>query len=101
MTSRFASLTRKSSWRQGLTNKKKVDECGKGAVCWLREREKTERTLGKEAVDKNFENIFCRNEKERIRSMYNKTIIRFGFCDIQDITKTADLDYSENNQGPR
>ena len=26
--------------------------------------------------------------------MYNKTIIRFGFCDIPDITKTADLDYS-------
>ena len=38
--------------------------------------------------------LICRNEKERIRSMYNKTIIRFGFCDIPDITKTADLDYS-------
>ena len=33
--------------------------------------------------------ILCRSEKERIRSMYNKTIIRFGFCDIQ------------NNQGLR
>ena len=30
------------------------------------------------------ENISCRSEKERIRSMYNKTIIRFGFCDIQN-----------------
>ena len=29
-------------------------------------------------------NILCRSEKERIRSMYNKTIIRFGFCDIQN-----------------
>ena len=28
--------------------------------------------------------ILCRSEKERIRSMYNKTIIRFGFCDIQN-----------------
>ena len=28
--------------------------------------------------------LICRNEKERIRSMYNKTIIRFGFCDIQN-----------------
>ena len=28
--------------------------------------------------------ILCRSGKERIRSMYNKTIIRFGFCDIQN-----------------
>ena len=27
--------------------------------------------------------ISCRSQKETIRSMYNKTIIRFGFCDIQ------------------
>ena len=26
----------------------------------------------------------CRSKKERIRSMYKKTIIRFGFCDIQN-----------------
>ena len=26
---------------------------------------------------------FEASKKERIRSMYNKTIIRFGFCDIQ------------------
>ena len=39
---------RKSSWRQG-----QVDEGGKGAVCWLREREKTERTSGKERVGTN------------------------------------------------
>ena len=28
--------------------------------------------------------ILCRSEKERIRSMYNKTIIRIGFCDIKN-----------------
>ena len=28
--------------------------------------------------------ILCRSGKERIRSMYNKTIIRFGFWDIQN-----------------
>ena len=28
--------------------------------------------------------ILCRSEKERFRSMYNKTIIRLGFCDIQN-----------------
>ena len=28
--------------------------------------------------------ILCQSKKERIRSMYKKTIIRFGFCDIQN-----------------
>ena len=28
--------------------------------------------------------ILCRSEKERIRRMCNKTITRFGFCDIQN-----------------
>ena len=37
---------RKNIWRQGLIKHKKVDEGGKGAVCWLRERKKTERTSG-------------------------------------------------------
>ena len=32
--------------------------------------------------------LLCRSERERNRLMNNKTIIRFGFCDIQ------------NNQGP-
>ena len=77
---RWPSKTSKISLRQGLTKHKKIDEGGKGAVCWLREREKTERTWGKERVGTNL----CRSEKERIRSMYNKTIIRFCFCDIQN-----------------
>ena len=29
--------------------------------------------------------ILCRSEKERIRSMYNKTIVGLGFCDIKNI----------------
>ena len=56
---------RKNSWRKGLTKHKKVDEGGKGAVCRLREREKTDRTWGKERVGTNFENNFCRSEKLR------------------------------------
>ena len=28
--------------------------------------------------------FYVEAEKERIRSMYNKTIIRFGFCDSQN-----------------
>ena len=87
MTSRFASLTEQDIEKvvENRTHKhKKVDEGGKGAVCLLRETEKTERTWGEERVGTNFENILCRTEKEMIRSMNNKTIIRFGFCDIQN-----------------
>ena len=92
MTSRFALLTKQDKYSKASKKRlktrthkhKKVDEGGKGAVCWLREREKTERTWGKEKVSTNFENILCRSEKEKIRSMYNKTIIRFGFCDIHN-----------------
>ena len=42
--------------------------------------------LGQKAGHYNYysENIFCRSEKERIHSMYNKTIIRFSFCDIHN-----------------
>ena len=60
---------RKNSWKQGLTKHKKVEEGGKGAVCWLRGSEKTERTWGKERVGTNFENILCGSEKERFRSL--------------------------------
>ena len=55
----------KSSWRQRLTNRKRLTKVAKD-VCWLGEREKTERTWGKERVGTNFENILCRSEKERI-----------------------------------
>ena len=43
---RWPSKASKNSRRQGLTKHKKGDEGGKGAVCWLDERDKTERTYG-------------------------------------------------------
>ena len=50
MTSRIASLTEQDIEKivedKDLQNTKKVDEGGKGAVCWLREREKSERNWG-------------------------------------------------------
>ena len=47
MTSRFASLTEQEVVEDKDSQKnKKVYEGGKAAVCWLREREKTERTWG-------------------------------------------------------
>ena len=53
MTSRFASLTEQDIEKiveDKDSKHKKVDEGGKGAVCRLREREKTERTRRKERV---------------------------------------------------
>ena len=49
-----------------VSQTQKIDEGGKGAVCWLREREKTERTWGKYRVGTNCENILCRSEEEGI-----------------------------------
>ena len=81
---RWPSKTSNNLLKTRTHKHKKVDESGKGAVYWLRKREKTERTWGKERVGTNFENILCLREKEKIRSMYKKTITRFGFCDIQN-----------------
>ena len=50
----------------------------------VKEKKLRESDWGEERVGTNFENILCRSEKERIHSMNNKTIIRFGFCDIQN-----------------
>ena len=82
---RWSSKTSKNSWREGLTKHKKVDEGGReGAVCWLREREKNERIIPIIVLTIFFS-----------RSMYNKTIIRFSFCDIQNNQGLYfDLDYS-------
>ena len=75
---------RKNSWRQGLTNTKRSTKVAKELFADYVKAGKTERTWGKERVGRSFENILCSSEKERIRSMYNKTIIRCGFCDIQN-----------------
>ena len=87
MTSRFASLTEQDIEK---VVEDKDSETQKGRRRWLRScllitwKKKTERTWGNERVGTNFENILCRIERERIRSMYNKTIIRFVFFDIQN-----------------
>ena len=75
---------RKSSWRQGLTNTKRSTKGGKGAGCWLREREKTERAWGKERVGTNFENVQVKARKKGFVQCIIKQFIRFGFCDIQN-----------------
>ena len=70
--------------RTHKTQIKKVDESSEGAVWWLHERETTERTWGKERIGTNYENILCRNEKEKTRSTCNKIILDSFFCDIQN-----------------
>ena len=73
----------KNSWRQGLTNctKRSTKVVKELLADYMKEKK---RNWGNLRVGTNFENILCRSEKERIRSMHNKTIIRFGFCDIQN-----------------
>ena len=75
---------RKNSWRQGLTNTKRSTKVAKELFADYVKAKKTEKTWG----------IFTRLEINYqflllswpffFRSMCNKTIIRFGFCDIQN-----------------
>ena len=95
ITSRFASLTEqdieKKSWRQGLTKHKKVDEGGKGAVCWLREREKAfyvearKKEFVQWIIRQSFYSVFVisRIIKISVRVIPTSTLI------ILDITKTS------------
>ena len=75
---------RKSSWRQGLTNTKRSTKVAKELFAdYVKEKKLREPEEKKELAQTLKTFLMCRNEKERIRSMY-KTNIRFGFCDIQN-----------------
>ena len=50
---------------------------------YVKEKKLREREEKKKLAQTLKTYFLCRSEIERIRSMYNKTIIRFGFCDIQ------------------
>ena len=76
---------RKNSWRQGHTKHKKVDEVAKELFTdYVKGKKLSEPEEKKELTHTLKTYILCRSEKERIRWMYNKTITRFGFCDIQN-----------------
>ena len=97
MSSRFSLLTEEDN-EKIVEDKDSQNTKGRRgeAVCWLREREKTERTWGKERVGTDFENSLCRSDKERIRSIYNKTIITFDIhIDIDIQNNNIDI---QNNQ---
>ena len=51
---------------------------------YVKERKLSKPEEKKELTQTLKKYILCRSDKERIRSMYNKTIIGFGFCDIQN-----------------
>ena len=71
---------RKNSWRQGLTNTKKVDESGKVAICWLCEREKLREPEEKKELAQTVKTFHVEVRKKGFVSC------RFGFCtcDIQN-----------------
>ena len=47
---------------------------------YMKETKLSEPEEKKELVQTFKTYILCRSKKERIRSIYSKTIIRFGFC---------------------
>ena len=59
---------RKNSWRQGHKTQKGRRRWLR-SCCWLPERERTQRTWGKERVDTNFENIHFMSKRERKNSL--------------------------------
>ena len=78
MTSRFASLTAEQDIEKIVEdwdsqNTKRSTKVAKKLFADYVKEKKTERTCGKQRVGTNFENILCRSEKERIRSMYYTT----------------------------
>ena len=99
MTSRFASFTgqviEKIVADKDTQNTKKSTKVAKALFAdYVKEKNLSEPEEKKELTQTLKTYILCRSEKERIRSMYNKTIIRFGFCDIQNNQGLSNLDYS-------
>ena len=71
--------------RQGLTNTKRSTKVAKELFAdYVKEKKLREPEEKKELAQTLKTYILCRSEKGRIRSMYNKTIITFGFYDIQN-----------------
>ena len=89
MTSRFASLTEQVIEKivedQDSQNTKRSTKVAKVRFAdYVKAKKLRELEAKKESAQTLKTYILCQSEKERIRSMYNKTIIRFGFCDIQN-----------------
>ena len=99
MTSRFPSLTEQVIEKivedKNMQNTKRSTKVAKELFAdYVKEKKLSEPEEKKELTQTLKTCILCRSKKERIRSMYNKTIIRFGFCDIQNNQGLSNLDYS-------
>ena len=89
MTFRFASLTEQVIEKivedKDSQNTKKATKVAKELFAdYVKEKKLRGLEENKEKAQTLKTYILCWSEKERIRSVYNKTIIRFGFCDIQN-----------------
>ena len=89
MTSRFVSLTEQVIETivedKDTQNTKRSTKVAKELFAdYVKEKKLSEPKEKKELTKTLKTYILCRSEEERIRSMYNKTIIRFGFCDIKN-----------------
>ena len=89
MTSSFASLTEQVIEKivedQDSQNTKRSTKVAKVlSADYVKEKKLRELEAKKESAQTLKTYFLCQSAKERIRSMYNKIIIRFGFCDIQN-----------------
>ena len=89
MTSRFASLTEQVVEKivedKDSQNTKRSKKVAKELFAdYTKEKKLREPEEKKELAQTLKKYILCQNQKGRIHSMYNKTIIIFGFYDIQN-----------------
>ena len=89
MTFRFASLTEQVIEKivedKDSQNTNKATKVAKELFAdYVKEKKLRGLEENKEKAQTLKTYILCWSEKERIRSVYNKTIIRFGFCDIHN-----------------
>ena len=74
----------KNSWRQGLTNTKRSTKVAKELFADYVKEKKLREPEEKKELAETLKTFYVKARKKAIRSMYNKTVIRFGFCDIQN-----------------
>ena len=89
MTSWFASLTEQVieiivEDKDTQNTKRSMKGAKELFADYLKEKKLSKPEEKKELAQTMKTYILCQSEKERICSVYNKTIIRFGFCDIQN-----------------
>ena len=104
MTSRFASFTEQDIKKivedKDLQNTKRSMKVAKELFADYVKEKKLREPEEKKELAQTLKTFNVKARKKKICSMYNKTIIRFGFCDIQknqvlsNGTPTSNLDYS-------